>query len=347
MKILAPEILGQDKYNEKCDLWSLGIILYVLSFKEYLYNGDTGIEILNKIKNSGQNKLKKTKNQKLDDLILKLLVEYPNKRISWNQYFSLFKEQNYKKYYKIIKRIGQGGFGTVYEAINIKTDEKRAIKIFDKQRIREDLKINILSTNNEANLIEYIKKLFNEVENMKIAERKNNENENTVKYYEYFDNEIEFAIVMELCDESLTNLIINRKKPFSIEEIYDFLMQLNNTFKIMNENKLAHRDLKLENILVKHNSEGKNIYKIADYGTSKQLINLSRLHTKTGTLYFMVPEIIELGNYNEKCDLWSLGVILYVLCFQKYPYIGDNDFALINNIKNLGQRNFEKKSTII
>ena len=52
---------------------------------------------------------------------------------------------------------------------------------------------------------------------MKIGEGKNNEN--TVKYYEYFDNE--FAIVMELCDECLTNLIIKRQKYFSIEEIYN------------------------------------------------------------------------------------------------------------------------------
>ena len=88
----------------------------------------------------------------------------------------------------------------------------------------------------------------------------------------------------------------------------------------MDENKLAHRDLKLENILVKHNSKGKN--KIADYDTSKQLINLSRLHSRVCTLYFMTPEIIEFENYNEKCDLWSLGIILYDLCFQKYPYRG-------------------------
>ena len=341
MKILAPEILSQDNYNEKCDLWSLGIIIYVLSFKEYPYNGDTGIEILNKIKNSGQSELKKTKNKKLDYLISKLLIEEPNKRISWNQYFSLFKEQDYKKYYKLINRIGQGGFGIVYEAINIKTNEKRAIKIFDKQRIREGLRGSAI--NNEINLNDYMKDLFNEIENMKIVEGKNNENENTVKFYEYFDNENEFAIVMELCDESLTNFIIERKKPFSIEEIFDFLIQLNNSFKIMDENKLAHRDLKLENILVKCNSKGKIIYKIADYGTSKQLINLSRSHTTAGTLYFMAPEIIEFGNYNEKCDLWSLGIILYVLCFQKYPYKGENDFALINNINNLGQKHFEKK----
>ena len=159
MKILGPEILSQD--NEKCDLWSLGIILYVLSFKEYPYNGDNGIEI------------KKSR----------------AKWIKKNQYFSFFKEKDYKKYYKIVKKIGEGGFGTVYEAVNIKTDEKRTIKILTKNWRR---KASLLTINNETKLNECIKDLFNEVENMKIGEGKNNEN--TVKYYEYFDNEI----VMEL-----------------------------------------------------------------------------------------------------------------------------------------------------
>ena len=83
-------------------------------------------------------------------------------------------------------------------------------------------------------------------------------NKNSVKFYESFEIENEFAIVMELCDESLRELI--KHKVCDIREIYKILYQLNNTFKLMRENKIVHRDLKPENILIKY--EENNQYKV-------------------------------------------------------------------------------------
>ena len=85
-------------------------------------------------------------------------------------------------------------------------------------------------------------------------------NKNTVKFYEYFDNENEFIIVMELCDENLVKNIVGKNQSYNIKQIYEFLSQLNNTFKIMNENKIAHRDLNLKNILIKYENKEKQKY---------------------------------------------------------------------------------------
>ena len=108
----------------------------------------------------------------------------------------------------------------------------------------------------------YINKLFNEIENMKLIEGKNKENINTVKLYEYFNTEKDFCIVMDLCDINLFQILSNKKsnEGFSEDEIYKILNQLNNTFKIMNENKLVHRDLKLQNILLKYKDKEKTKY---------------------------------------------------------------------------------------
>ena len=187
--------------------------------------------------------------------------------------------------------------------------------------------------------------LFNEIENMIVAEGDDSENINTVKLYEFYNNENEFAIVMELGDNNLLKFL-SKRNPFNVNEIRDILNQLNNTFKIMDENKLAHRDLKLENIILKQDNTGKNIFKIADYGLSKKLITLSKLTSKVGTLSFMAPEIIKSENYNLKCDLWSLGVIIYNLCFRVYPYDAKTEYALVNQIKKIGQKNFKKKGHI-
>ena len=107
-----------------------------------------------------------------------------------------------------------------------------------------------------------------------------------------------------------------------MEETLEILNQLNNSFRILSENKLVHRDLKLANILVKYEDKEKTkmIYKLIDYGISKQLNDLTReLNTFIGTESMMAPEILKGNKYNEKCDLWSLGLIIYSLLFNKNP----------------------------
>ena len=338
LNFIPPEILKGEEYNEKSDLWSLGVIIYVLSFKSnpYKYNNKKGI--LNDIKNNGQKQLEKTNDSELNDLMSKLMIEDPSKRISWKEYFNSFlknsrTKEDYKNYYEILKKIGGGGFGDIYEAKDKNTNEKKALKIIDKDRMKSKLMI----LKNNINVSEYL----NEITCMKNLEGKNQDNKNTVKFYEYFDNEKEFIIVMELCDENLVKHIANRG-PFNEKEIYELLTQLNNSFKNMKEKKITHRDLKPQNILIK-NENKKKIYKLSDYGLSKQLIHLNQeLTTMVGTALFKAPEIMEGKKFNYKCDLWSLGVIIYLLLFKKYPYNGRSETIILEDIKKKGQKELFK-----
>ena len=113
----------------------------------------------------------------------------------------------------------------------------------------------------------------------------------------------------------------------------------------MDENKLIHRDLKLQNILFKYINKEKNSYKVklTDYGISKVLFTLTKkLSTQIGTSNMMTPEILKGNHYDAKCDLWSLGIIIYLLYFHKYPYNGESEFALLNQIRNLKQKILKK-----
>ena len=174
---------------------------------------------------------------------------------------------------------------------------------------------------------------------MKICS-KNNTNNNSIKFYECYDTDKNFIIVMELCDTSLQSLLNKRKNGFTSGEIRDILKQLNNTFKIMEENEIVHRDLKLDNILIKFkdNEKQKFIVKLTDYGISKQLSSVSKCFTHVGTVKIMAPEVIKGEEYNYKCDLWSLGIIIYQLFFKKYPYSGENEFTLLQNINKFGKK---------
>ena len=96
---MAPEIFeggGNKNYDYKCDLWSIGIIIYQLFFKEYPYKGSTPTAIYNQINTFGNKILKSTNNNHLDNLINSLLIRDPQKRINYEDYFnhSFFKDNH-------------------------------------------------------------------------------------------------------------------------------------------------------------------------------------------------------------------------------------------------------------
>ena len=90
----------------------------------------------------------------------------------------------------------------------------------------------------------------------------NKQNENAVKIYEHYETKDEFAMVMELCDENILNLIANKDSKLTIEEIKEIVKQLNNTFKIIIENKIFLKYLRLENILLKYKNKEKTQFTI-------------------------------------------------------------------------------------
>jgi len=144
-----------------------------------------------------------------------------------------------------------------------------------------------------------------------------------------------YYIIMELCDNDLSNELKKRRKGFSAKEIKSIMSQLNNAFKKMDENKIIHRDLKIENILIKYKDETKKdfIPKLCDYGFSKILKENDLTFTGLGTASTKAPEIWEGEPYNSKVDLWSVGVIIYQLHFKDLPYKGNNENELYKQIK--------------
>ena len=127
----------------------------------------------------------------------------------------------------------------------------------------EEAKLVFSKKLDEEKLKNQMNKLMLNIEIMKKIEGKNEENENVVKYYEYFENEKEFAIVMELCNYTLLDYLTKKEKPFNLEEIYNILSQLNNTFKIMSDLKITHSNINLDNIYIKENKNKKLIFKIS------------------------------------------------------------------------------------
>ena len=264
-KIYAPEILKKEKYTEESDLWSIGILIYLLYFKEYPFKGNSKEEILKNITEDEINKLKKGENTDLNNLIRELLIIEPNRRITWEEYFNhpfFRKKMDFRKFYTYDEDqpLGRSQYGIIYQGKDLKTGQKKAIKIMDKGRIRNHLEQHFDPPREatEEDLKPIIDGFFNEVNHMIILQGLNNENQNTVIFDEYFNTDEEFVIIMELCDTNLFGHVSEKNRGLNSEEIYYILNQLNNSFEIMNKNKILHRALRLENILIKYKRKSCN-----------------------------------------------------------------------------------------
>ena len=338
---LPPEILENKnnfKIDQKTDTWSLGIIIYYLYFKEFPYNGGTCEKVLEQIKN---NIRKKTNNSELDDLIDGLLNTNKEERFDWYKYLH-HEFFPWRKKYELGKSLSGESCYTIYKARENLTNSEKVIKIIEKDKIRSLYNVNYGKPIEESKLEEFVKLLEEQLTTMKIL---GDNNENTVQIFEYFNTKKEFVIVMEKCDTDLSNAFAESKNNFSLDQIKDLLKQLNNTFKIMSDNKLIHGDLKLINILIKYDNNKKPIYKLTDYGITKEFIDLNKeLMRWGGALKFSAPEFLSGKDYDSSCDLWSLGIILHILFKRKSPYNGSSYNEVLNDIKTKGQSHLHQLS---
>jgi len=150
-----------------------------------------------------------------------------------------------------------------------------------------------------------------------------NKYKSSVYYYGDYDSNNEKILVIEKCDENLRYYIEKNKKIFNIEDIKNLFNDLNEVFYAMQKKSIIHRDLKLENILVKYinKEENKIILKLTDFGISK--IKDNKFTGLRGTYDYIAPEIqlkiVE--DYKSSVDIFSLGIILYQLSHKlKHPF---------------------------
>ena len=218
------------------------------------------------------------------------------------------------------KKIGSGTFGDVFSGVYQPTKEKIAIKRVKKKTLYQ-----------YGNYL--IDAFWKELDCMKKCECKN-----SVRLIKPFETQNNFNIIMELCDTDLLIHLNHKSSGFTIDEVRDIFNQLNNVFKIMQRNNIVHRDLKLGNIMLKYTDEAKTkfIPKLSDYGFSKDLKDINGTHL--GTPATMAPEIMMDSPYNEKSDLWSIGVMLYQLHFKELPYSGINEQEILTKIKRNAPR---------
>jgi calcium-dependent protein kinase len=124
-----------------------------------------------------------------------------------------------------------------------------------------------------------------------------------------------------------------KKKTFSENEAAHLMLQIFSAVSYCHLRKIVHRDLKPENLMLEcvEPKNGKYDVKVIDFGVSCRFEKEKDLTLAIGTTYYVAPEVIQ-KSYNEKCDVWSCGVILYILLCGYPPFYGKNSQEIYKKI---------------
>ena len=106
----------------------------------------------------------------------------------------------------------------------------------------------------------------------------------------------------------------------------------------MHKHNIVHRDLKPENLLLDSKEKNASL-KVIDFGTSRKFVRNIKMTKLLGTPYYIAPEVLN-SNYDEKCDVWSCGVILYILLCGYPPFSGKSIDEILKKIR-IGKFTFE------
>ena len=214
--------------------------------------------------------------------------------------------------YEIIKEIGSGGFSRCLLVKNKTTGLLFACKELPKKKLSD-----YEGLMREVNLM------------IKL------DHPNIIKLYEVYENEKYIYLIMELCTggELFDRITENTENDiqFTEKQAADLFKQMMSAINYCHKNGIVHRDLKPENLLYLNKDENSPI-KVIDFGMSKRFDSKHFMSEKVGTAYYISPEVLA-GKYDEKCDIWSAGVILYIIICGYPCFNGEDDDEIFEAIQ--------------
>lgn len=212
--------------------------------------------------------------------------------------------KSFKRLYKLGDKLGQGAFSIVKEGTHRQSGKKFAIKIVNKYRLNEE----------DAKALQ-----------IEIALLKEIHHRNILEMYDVFDapSDDYCYIVTEKIDGGSLYDRIKQKGRYNETDGKLACRTIFEAIAYTHKHDIAHRDLKLENLLMMTQSNDHDI-KVIDFGFAKKVTTASGLKTFIGTPGYVAPCILQGVGYGTKADVWSLGVILYCM-LGGYPPFRDNN----------------------
>ncbi|EER03944.1 calcium-dependent protein kinase, putative [Perkinsus marinus ATCC 50983] len=217
--------------------------------------------------------------------------------------------EDIREHYSIGQVLGSGSFGQVRVCTLLENGERRAVKLLDQSQ-----------PDSVPMFCQEIKLL------LKVH------SEHIIQFYEYFIDHHFLYIVMELCTggELLKKVIEMRR--FCEEDAARVCRQVVLAIAALHSAGICHRDIKAENLLLDGSGDVKTcIVKLIDFGLATSVHSTGRLSELCGSAHYLAPELLG-QNYSFPVDLWSLGVLMYLLLYGYYPYDGPSSREIMMQI---------------
>lgn len=201
------------------------------------------------------------------------------------------KKAKFTQAYTLTRELGTGAFSVVKLGVNKKSGNQTAVKIVNKAKLTQ----------------EDLESLYVEIDILGQLDHPN-----IIKLFETFDEGSDYFIVTELvAGGELFDRIVS-KSHYTEKEARDLVRLFLQTMDYMHGRGIVHRDLKPENLLLVSDDDDANV-KIADFGFAKKITDLTVNEVACGTPGYVAPEILRGDRYGAEVDIWSMGVICYVL----------------------------------
>jgi serine/threonine protein kinase len=218
----------------------------------------------------------------------------------------------FKTVYKMGDELGQGAFSVVRLATNRETGKQFAVKIIKKDGLPHEDEVAL---HEEVNILKSLN------------------HENIIRLYDFFDEAKFYYLVTELMDGGELFDRIVKKTYYNEKEARDLIRILLFAIKHLHDQDIVHRDLKPENLLLASQKDDADI-KLADFGFAARVEGYNSLKTQCGTPGYVAPEILKNETYGKAVDMWSIGVITYILLGGYPPFHDENQAMLFRKIKN-------------
>ena len=214
----------------------------------------------------------------------------------------MIKGQKINNRYEIIRNIGEGGMANVYLAYDIILNRNVAVKV-----LRGDL----------ADDEKFVRRFQREANSASSLHHPN-----IVEMYDVGEDEGKYYIVMEYLDGRTLKSLVKRRGALTVLEVIDIMTQLTSAIACAHDKYIIHRDIKPQNVMILE--DGK--VKITDFGIAMALNSqdLTQTNSVMGSVHYLAPEQASGGASTIKCDIYSLGILMFELLTGKVPFKGEN-----------------------
>eukprot|EP01112_Ceratiomyxa_fruticulosa_P009706 TRINITY_DN2543_c0_g1_i1.p1 TRINITY_DN2543_c0_g1~~TRINITY_DN2543_c0_g1_i1.p1 ORF type:complete len:355 (-),score=77.62 TRINITY_DN2543_c0_g1_i1:115-1179(-) len=219
-------------------------------------------------------------------------------------------EGRVEDFYTVGDELGRGAFSIVRKGTHKQTGDEVALKYIEKRYVKK----------------KHIEQLRREIDIMKKVSH-----ENVLALKEIFEDETNLVLVMELVTGGELFYKIVDRGSFTEKDAKNVVRQVCLGVAYLHSHGIAHRDLKPENLLCSGEGD-KMVIKIADFGLSKIFGEGSTLETSCGTPDYVAPEVLTGQSYDNSVDLWSIGVITYILLCGFPPFYAETQNQLFEKI---------------